>query len=42
MKPALAVMSGLVPAINRGTLPLRMAGTSPDMMVKVKRKANWV
>ena len=26
-----AVMAGLVPAIGRGTLPLRMAGTSPAM-----------
>ena len=28
------VMAGLVPAIGRGTLPLRMAGTSPAMTVK--------
>ena len=29
MKPAFTVMAGLVPAIGRGTLPLRMAGTMP-------------
>ena len=28
------VMAGLVPAIGRGTLPLRMAGTSPAMTVR--------
>jgi hypothetical protein len=27
MKQAATVMAGLVPAIGRGTLPLRMAGT---------------
>ena len=37
MKPALTVMAGLVPAIGRGTLPLRMAGTKPAMTVKVCR-----
>jgi hypothetical protein len=30
MKPAPIVMAGLGPAIGRGTLPLRMAGTSQD------------
>ena len=42
MKPAIAVMAGLVPAIGRGTLPLRMAGTSPAMTVKVMPEANRV
>jgi hypothetical protein len=26
-------MAGLVPAIDRGTLPLRIAGTSPAMTI---------
>ena len=30
-------MAGLVPAIGRGTLPLRMAGTSPAMTVRPRR-----
>jgi hypothetical protein len=34
----LTVMSGLVPAISRDVVPLRMAGTSPDMTVKVRCK----
>jgi hypothetical protein len=42
MKPTFTVMAGLVPAIGRGTLPLRMAGTSPAMTVKVVRIANRV
>ena len=29
------VMAGPVPAISRGTVPLRMAGTSPAMTVQV-------
>jgi hypothetical protein len=28
-------MAGPVPAISRGTVPLRMAGTSPAMTVQV-------
>ncbi len=28
------VMAGLVPAIGGGTLPLRMAGTSPAMTIR--------
>ncbi len=42
MKPTFTVMAGLVPAIGRGPLPLRMAGTSPAMTVKVVRIANRV
>jgi hypothetical protein len=30
-----AVMAGLVPAIGRGTQPLRMSGTSPRLSGKV-------
>src|SRR3977135_3403029 len=29
-----ALMAGLVPALGRGTLPLRMAGTRPAMTVR--------
>jgi hypothetical protein len=32
---AFTIMAGLVPAIGRGTLPLRMGGTSPAMTVDV-------
>jgi hypothetical protein len=33
-------MAGLVPAIGRGTLSLRMAGTSPAMTVAVTEIAS--
>jgi hypothetical protein len=34
MKPAATIIAGLVPAIGRGTLLLRMAGTSPAMTIR--------
>jgi hypothetical protein len=37
MKPAVAVMAGLVPAIRSGRVPRLMAGTGPAMTMKVTR-----
>jgi hypothetical protein len=42
MTPTRIVMAGLVPAIGHGTLPLRMAGTSPAMTINVKRQTEFV